>query len=160
MRNFDILNNQKFNALRLLQSKKPPKPFSSRKSFCSQNLLRCKSNKDYDFFDPISVKFRELHSELEVVYVGQLCLSWEFLKWQYGKALELWKSPYKTATYNEVAGEFQKFKEYLQRFVEGECSEEQTRVENYVSNRYKMSLLLQVPVVRGDSLKDRRKTRR
>ncbi|TQD97371.1 hypothetical protein C1H46_016950 [Malus baccata] len=160
MRNFDILNNQKLNALRLLQSKKPPKPFSSRKSFCSQNLLRCKSNKDYDFFDPISVKFRELHSELEVVYVGQLCLSWEFLKWQYGKALELWKSPYKTATYNEVAGEFQKFKEYLQRFVEGECSEERTRVENYVSNRYKMSLLLQVPVVRGDSLKDRRKTRR
>ncbi|XP_068316347.1 uncharacterized protein [Pyrus communis] len=160
MRNFDILNNQKLNALRLLQSKKPPKSFSSSKSFRSWNLLGCKSNKDSDFFDPISAKFRELHSELEVVYVGQLCLSWEFLKWQYGKALELWKSPYKTATYNEVAGEFQKFKEYLQRFVEGECTEERTRVENYVNNRYKMSLLLQVPVVRGDSLKDRRKTRR
>lgn len=160
MRNFDILNNQKLNVLRLLQSKKPPKSFSSCKSFRSHNLLRCKSNKDSDFFDPISAKFRELHSELEVVYVGQLCLSWEFLKWQYAKALELWKSPYKTATYNEVAGKFQKFKVYLLRFVEGECSEERTRVENYVNNRYKMSLLLQVPVVRGDSLKDTRKTRR
>ncbi|RXI08493.1 hypothetical protein DVH24_022637 [Malus domestica] len=103
---------------------------------------------DYEFLNLDHLKPRKIDEKLH----GRIG--------KYGKALELWKSPYKTATYNEVAGEFQKFKEYLQRFVEGECSEERTRVENYVNNRYKMSLLLQVPVVRGDSLKDRRKTRR
>ena len=63
----------------------------------------------------------ELQTELEVVYVGQMCLSWEILHWQYGKALELWESdPRGVRQFNEVAGEFQQFQVLMQRFIEDE----------------------------------------
>ena len=92
---------------------------------------------------------RELHSDLEMVYVGQLCLSWELLMWEYEKALELWESDqYRLRRYNEVAGEFQQFQVLLQRFLENEPFQG-PRVENYVKNRCAMKNLLQVPVIRG-----------
>ena len=100
------------------------------------------------------VKFvRELQGDLEMVYVGQLCLSWEFLQWQYEKAFEIWESdPHGFRQYNEVAGEFQQFQVLLQRFIENEPFQG-PRVENYVKNRCVMRNLLQVPVIRGENLK-------
>ena len=97
------------------------------------------------------VKFiKELHGDLEMVYVGQLCLSWEFLHWQYERALELWESDRSGIhTYNEVAGEFQQFQVLMQRFMENEPYQA-PRVENYVQNRCVLRNLLQVPVMRGD----------
>lgn len=93
---------------------------------------------------------RELHGDLELVYVGQLCLSWEFLQWQYEKAFEIWESdPYGIGQYNEVAGEFQQFQVLMQRFIENEPFQ-RPRVENYVKNRCAMRNLIQVPVIRGD----------
>jgi hypothetical protein len=95
---------------------------------------------------------REYHNDLEVVYVGQLCLSWEILHWQYEKALELWDSdPYGMRQYNEVAGEFQQFQVILQRFIENEPFEG-PRVKNYIKNRYVLRNLLQVPVIKGKML--------
>ena len=92
----------------------------------------------------------ELHSDLEVVYVGQMCLSWEILHWQYEKALELWESDPYGLVYNEVAGEFQQFQVILQRFIENELFQG-PRVENYVKNRCVMRNFLQVPVIRGEN---------
>ena len=95
----------------------------------------------------------ELQTELEVVYVGQMCLSWEILHWQYGKALELWESdPRGVRQFNEVAGEFQQFQVLMQRFIEDEPFHG-PRVQNYVKSRCVLRNLLQVPAISGKNLK-------
>lgn len=140
-----------------LQSKEALQSFSSHKisapkimSQLSQsfNLSRRKKTE----VDPTKKFIRELYSDLETIYVGQLSLSWEFLQWEYEKALEIWESDqYGTRRFNEVAGEFQQFQVLLQRFIENEPFQG-PRVENYVRNRYAMKNLLQVPVIRGEVL--------
>ncbi|OMO79266.1 Ribosomal protein L34Ae [Corchorus capsularis] len=166
MRKFDILNYQKMYAIGFLQSKDPLQSISSHKSpsspaitsLLSQNL-RLGRRKKSDF-DPMTKFMKELHGDLEIVYVGQLCLSWEVLHWQYEKAIEIWESdPYGTRRYNEVAGEFQQFQVLMQRFIENEPFEG-PRVQNYVKNRCVLRNLLQVPVIREDNMKDKRKARR
>ncbi|CAA3004764.1 Ribosomal L34Ae, partial [Olea europaea subsp. europaea] len=103
---------------------------------------------------------RELHSDLEVVYVGQMCLTWEFLHWQYVKALSLWDSdPHGIRHYNEVAGEFQQFQVLLQRFIEDEPFQG-PRVQHYSNSRCAFRNLLQVPVIREDRFKDKCKARK
>lgn len=161
MRKFDILNYQKMYTIGFLQSKDPLQSISSLKfsppgvtSLLSQNFLLSKRKKSE--FDPMKQFIRELHSDLEVVYVGQLCLSWEILHWQYEKSLELWESdPYEICQYNEVAGEFQQFQVLTQRFIEHEPFEG-PRVQNYIKNRCVLRNLLQVPVIREDSKKDKK----
>ncbi|KAG6719738.1 hypothetical protein I3842_03G022200 [Carya illinoinensis] len=162
MRKFDILNYQKMYAIGVLRSKDGrDHSFSSRKSsapgitsLLSQTFRLSKHKKSE--LDPTMKFIRDLRCDLEVVYVGQLCLSWEILHWQYEKALELWDSdPYGLHPYNEVAGEFQQFQVLLQRFIENEPFQG-PRVENYAKNRCVMRNLLQVPVIRGDKKKERR----
>ncbi|KAJ7970983.1 Ribosomal protein L34Ae [Quillaja saponaria] len=162
MRKFDILNYQKMYAIGFLQSKDPLQSFSSRKASASaissllSNLYRRKRSET----DPMNNFIKELYCELEVVYVGQLCLSWEFLHWQYEKAVELWENdPYGLKRYNEVAGEFQQFQVLMQRFIENEPFQG-PRVESYIKNRCVMRNLLQVPVIREDNVKDKRRLRR
>nr|XP_011468371.1 PREDICTED: uncharacterized protein LOC105352578 [Fragaria vesca subsp. vesca] len=143
MRKLDILNF----AIGDLESKHSLKLFSSYKSFAPaiksflSNLRLCRLKIDCD----------PMHSELEKIYVGQLCLSWEFLQWQYEKALEY--APNRIHSYNEVAEELQQFQVLLQRFVEDEHFQGQ-RVENYVKSRYAMHKLLQVPEIREDRLEE------
>ncbi|GLU01911.1 hypothetical protein SLE2022_191920 [Rubroshorea leprosula] len=163
MRKFDILNYQKMYAIGFFQSKDPLQSFSTQSSsshpaitsLLPQNIRLGKSKKHE--FDP-TVKFiRELHTDLEAVYVGQLCLSWEILHWQYEKALELWESDrYGIRRYNEVAGEFQQFQVLMQRFIENEPFEG-PRVQNYIKKRCVLRNLLQVPVIREDKGMARRK---
>ncbi|XP_041004517.1 uncharacterized protein LOC121249781 [Juglans microcarpa x Juglans regia] len=162
MRKFDILNYQKMYAIGVLRSKDGhDHSFSSRKSsapaitsLLSQSFRLSKHKKSE--LDPTMKFIRDLRCDLEMVYVGQLCLSWEILHWQYEKALELWESdPSGLHPYNEVAGEFQQFQVLLQRFIENEPFQG-PRVENYVENRCVMRNLLQVPVIRGDRKKERR----
>ncbi|XVE68134.1 hypothetical protein DITRI_Ditri09bG0045000 [Diplodiscus trichospermus] len=166
MRKFDILNYQKMYAIGFLQSKDPLQAISSHrsssppaiKSLLSQNVRLGKRKKSD--FDPMASFIMELHSDLEMVYVGQLCLSWEILHWQYEKAIEIWESdPYGIRRFNEVAGEFQQFHVLLQRFIENEPFEG-PRLQNYVKNRCVLRNLLQVPVIREDSVKDKRRARR
>ncbi|XP_022983858.1 uncharacterized protein LOC111482346 [Cucurbita maxima] len=104
---------------------------------------------------------REVHCELEMVYVGQMCLSWEFIRWQYEKALDLWESQPHTRLhhYNQVADDFQQFQILLQRFLENEAFQG-PRLQNYVKNRFVARNLLQVSVIREDKTRDRRKARR
>ncbi|XP_062009927.1 uncharacterized protein LOC133726400 [Rosa rugosa] len=168
LRKFDILSYQKLYAIGFLQSKDTFETFSSCKSstpaiksFLLQNFGLCKPKKISNSDSDPMVKFiRELHSELEVVYVGQLCLSWEFLQWQYEKALELWEyDEFGLRSYNEVAEEFQQFQVLMQRFVENERFQG-PRVETYVKNRCVMRNLMQIPVIREDSMKEKKKAKR
>ncbi|KAJ6421650.1 hypothetical protein OIU84_028930 [Salix udensis] len=95
--------------LTFLQSKDSLQPIEGHEasapasaSLLPQKFLSSKRKKSSS--DPMTNFVREYHNDLEVVYVGQLCLSWEILHWQYEKALELWDSdPYGMRQYNEVA---------------------------------------------------------
>ncbi|KAE8669606.1 MYB306-like protein [Hibiscus syriacus] len=168
MRKLDILNYQKMYAIGFLHSKDPFQSISSHKSSSAPAIssllpqnLRLGRRKSLDS-DPMSKFINELHGDLEMVYVGQMCLSWEILHWQYEKAIEIWESdPYCLGRYkyNEVASEFQQFQVLIQRFIENEPFEG-PRVQNYIKNRCVQRNLLQVPVIREDSLKDTRKGRR
>jgi len=135
----------------VLQSKDPLKSFSSNTKSSSPSItsvLRLYRQKKCQV-DPMKDFIREVHCDLEMVYVAQMCLSWEFIQWQYGKALDLWESePHGLHHYNEVAGEFQHFQVLLERFLENEAFEG-PRVENYVKQRCVVRNLLQVPVIRG-----------
>ncbi|WVZ05240.1 hypothetical protein V8G54_018586 [Vigna mungo] len=163
MRKFDILNYQKMYAIGVLQSKDPLQSFSTRKnpSPAFTNIIprgfRLSRRKQIEA-DPMKKFVSELYSDLEMVYVGQLCLSWEFLQWEYEKALKLWESDqYGLLRFNEVAGEFQQFQVLLQRFIENEPFLHGSRVQNYARNRCAMRNLLQVPVIREDNARDKRK---
>ena len=140
-----------------LQSKDQLQSFSSRenssptiKSFLAHSFHLSRHRKSES---ETTKKFmREFYSDLEMVYVGQLCLSWEILQWQYQKALEFLESDqFILQRYNEVAGEFQQFQVLLQRFIENEPFQG-PRVENYVRSRGSIRNLLQVPVIRGESI--------
>ncbi|OIT40450.1 PREDICTED: uncharacterized protein LOC109236786 isoform X2 [Nicotiana attenuata] len=168
MRKFDILTYQKMYAIGYLQKDPLNDPFqhiSSQKSsgpklksLISQNI-RLLKHKRHDNIDPMVKFIKELQSDLEVIYVAQMCLSWEFLHWQYGKALSLWDSdPRGVRTYNEVAGEFQQFQVLLQRFIENEPFQG-PRVQYYIKSRYDLRNLLQVPVIREDRMKAKNKAR-
>ncbi|XP_017238996.1 uncharacterized protein LOC108211813 [Daucus carota subsp. sativus] len=164
MRKFDILNYQKMYAIGFLQLKDPHQSISVEKSSAVdittslwENLYMYKSKKHET--DPTKKFIKELQSDLELVYVGQMCLSWEILHWQYEVALDLWESdPRGIHRYNEVAGEFQQFQVLIQRFLEDE-SIEGSRVQNYVKHRCVLRNLLQVPIIREDISKDKKKSR-
>ncbi|CAN6838973.1 unnamed protein product [Brassica oleracea] len=161
MRKLDILSFQKSFALGLLRSTNPSTVGSSpsQSSFSSVFNLRLWKLKKPET-EPL-VQFRkETHGELENVYVGHMCLSWEILHWQYEKAIKLLESDvYGSRRYNEVAGEFQQFQVLLQRFLENEPFEE-PRVQHYIKKRRVLRNLLQVPVIREDGSKDKRKEKR
>ncbi|KAH6830417.1 hypothetical protein C2S53_007583, partial [Perilla frutescens var. hirtella] len=161
MRKFDIINYQKMYAMGFLQLKDPLQSISKQKraptlkSLVSQNLWLSKHK--IHGSDPMKKFIKELQGDLEAVYVGQMCLSWEFLHWQYEKAWDLWDSdPRGRRRYNEVAGEFQQFQVLMHRFIEDELFQG-PRVQNYVKTRCAVRNLLQVPVIREDNLKDKRK---
>lgn len=109
-------------------------PFSKKKSNCDQSEKYIK----------------ELRCDLETVYVGQICLSWEFLRWQNEKFHKLTDSDlFISHRYNNVAAEFQQFTVTLQRFVENEIFQG-PRLANYVKQRCILRNLLQLPVIKGE----------
>ncbi|XP_042375075.1 uncharacterized protein LOC121969185 [Zingiber officinale] len=156
MRKFDILNYQKMYAIGFLQLKDPPlQPVESGtlglafqynfpQSFWS---VRRKSNSN-----PSEKLIKELQSDLEMVYVGQTCLSWEFLRWQYEKAKEM-PQLFDTCG-NQTAGEFQQFQVTIQRFKENEAFQG-PRLPNYIEYHRLLHNLLLVPVLKEDFFKDK-----
>ncbi|XP_010435851.1 PREDICTED: uncharacterized protein LOC104719601 [Camelina sativa] len=167
MRKLDILSFQKSYTLGLLQSKIPQQATSavgsspSQSSFSSVfsvNIRLWKPKKSET--EPMVQFIKDIQGELENVYVGHMCLSWEILHWQYEKAIELLESDvYGSRRYNEVAGEFQQFQVLLHRFLENEPFEE-PRVQHYIKRRCGLRNLLQVPVIREDGNKDKKNGRR
>ncbi|MED6180262.1 hypothetical protein PIB30_008761 [Stylosanthes scabra] len=155
MRKLDVLNDQTMHAIGLLQLKDPPKLFIMAKSsgqggkaLVTQNLWPRKAEKQTS--DPLLKFVHELDRDLELVYVGQVCLTWEILCWQHNKAKELQQhdSPW-PRRYNLVAGEFQLFQVLIQRFIENEPFQG-PRIKNYVKNRCILRNLLQIPPIKGE----------
>ncbi|KAK7274826.1 hypothetical protein RIF29_15925 [Crotalaria pallida] len=164
MRKLDILNYQTMHALGLLQLKDPLKLISIPKStipgakpVITPNLWPRKASKNTS--DPLLKIVHELHRDLELVYVGQVCLSWEILCWQHKKAQELQQFHSQGCRYNHVAGEFQLFQVLMNRFIENEPFQQGTRTQNYVKNRCVIRNLLQVPAIKDDSMKDKNITK-
>ncbi|KAL4392274.1 hypothetical protein AHAS_Ahas03G0328700 [Arachis hypogaea] len=164
MRKLDVLNDQTMHAIGLLQLKDPPKLFIMAKStvkggkaLVSHNLWPRKAEKQTS--DPMLKFVQELHRDLELVYVGQVCLTWEILCWQHNKAKELQQhdSPW-PHRYNLVAGEFQLFQVLVERFLENEPFQG-PRIQNYVKNRCVVRNLLHVPAIKDDNRKDKKITK-
>ncbi|KAL3336931.1 hypothetical protein AABB24_029555 [Solanum stoloniferum] len=161
MRKLDILNYQTLNAISFLQLKDSEMLMSSKKTsisitkaFALPSFLANKQRKI--FADPAQKSISEMNIDLEIVYVGQICLSWEILYWQYGKAKDLLEhDPHEYHTYNQVAGEYQQFQVLLQRFVEDEPFQG-PRVQNYVRKRCILRSFLQVPSIRDDRFKEKK----
>ncbi|ESW30647.1 hypothetical protein PHAVU_002G171100 [Phaseolus vulgaris] len=160
-RKLDVLNYQTMHAIGLLQLKVPPKliiiPKSTVQSvnpLISQNLWPRKAQKQIS--DPILKFVQDLHIDLELVYVGQVCLSWEMLCWQHKKVKELQQYDSQwPRSYNLVAGDFQLFQVLLQRFLEDEPYQG-PRIQNYNNNRCVIRNLLQVPPIKDDNTKDKK----
>ena len=116
---------------------------SGLKSVVSHKLRAGRAVKGYPSL------MRDLKRDMEMVYVGHLCLSWEVLHWQHRKAIELLQNDTRgTSRYTRVVNEFQFFCILVQRFIEDEpfCG---PRINNYVKNRLLVRSLLQVPAIRG-----------
>lgn len=95
---------------------------------------------------------REIQSDLETVYVGQLCLSWEFLHWQYQRTRYMADSgSLAGGGFNQIVGEFQQFRVLIQRFLEDEPFQG-PRVPNYARNRCFLRHLLQVPLLKRGTI--------
>ncbi|XP_020590323.1 uncharacterized protein LOC110031460 [Phalaenopsis equestris] len=158
MRKLDILNYQKMYAIGILKLKNPllaigtqRHSFSTIMSHLSQNLLPFCQKKFEN--DPSEKLFKDLQCDFETVYVGQLCLSWEFLRWQYEKSCGLSEfDPHRNLGYNEVADEFQQFYVSIQRFTENEPFQG-PRLLNFI-NQSVIRNLLQVPLMKEDCLRN------
>ncbi|KAE9454510.1 hypothetical protein C3L33_13586, partial [Rhododendron williamsianum] len=156
MRKLDVLNYQTLHGISFLQLKDQIHQGSAQKSSVSAikslllpNLLQVKLRRI--FADPTLKSITDLHRNLELVYVGHACLSWEILHWQYRKAMEMVEDEEaegNTSSYNHVAGEFQQFRVLLDRFVENEPFQG-PRVQTYAQNRCDIRSILQVPVIKG-----------
>ncbi|KAG7589528.1 hypothetical protein ISN44_As07g017980 [Arabidopsis suecica] len=151
MRKLDVIDSQTMHSISLLKLKDSSKPSRNTgkppKSSLHQNIWPFKKHKLE--CDPIERLVKEASRDFETVYVGQVCLSWEMLRWQYDKVLEF-DSQVTTYQYNLVAGEFQLFQVLLQRFVENEPFQNSSRVETYLKNRRHFHNFLQIPLVRDD----------
>ncbi|CAH9118659.1 unnamed protein product [Cuscuta epithymum] len=163
MRKFDIFTNQKLFTLGFLQKEPLKDPFqllSTHKYSTPPPLLKSIwpfKQKNSNIDDPVLKFVKDLQCELEVVYVGQMCLSWEFLHWQYGKIIDLWETDLSGShQYNEAAEEFQQFQVLLQRYIEDERFHGR-RVQCYIKSRCDFRNFLQVPVIREDNLKEMKK---
>ncbi|XP_047322524.1 uncharacterized protein LOC124926359 [Impatiens glandulifera] len=173
MKKLDILNYQTVHAISFLHMKDPSpssssssshkdptlkSPVSAIKTLIFSSMWPCKLRRIYSA-DPTVKSMAELHRDLETVYVGQACLSWEILQWQYDKSKELLLNDTDSQrSYGQAAIEFQQFQVLVHRFVENEAFQG-SRVENYARDRCSLRTILQVPAIKDDDcLKN--KTRR
>ncbi|XP_039059589.1 uncharacterized protein LOC120203346 [Hibiscus syriacus] len=158
MRKLDILNSQAMHAIRLLQLKDVPIQLSTPAKSSAPAIKSLRKALSFGQrkvgADPTMKLIRGLHKDFETVYVGQICLSWAILHWQFGQVKKLLEcNTLGVNRYNQVAGEFQRFQVLLQRFLEDEPFRTGSRVENYVNCRCLVRRLLQVPVIKDDCSK-------
>ncbi|KAK8947630.1 hypothetical protein KSP40_PGU016410 [Platanthera guangdongensis] len=162
MMELDILNDEKLYAMGFMQMKKPTHSFGVQGKLFSTVMSRFSKNFFcYKKFEnaPSEKLIENLQRDLETVYVGQTCLSWEFLRWQYEKTHELLESDSRRSRqYNQAADEFQQFQVLIQRFTENEQFQG-PRLQNYVKQRCAFHNLLQVPFMKEDCLKDNMENR-
>ncbi|KAI4368438.1 hypothetical protein MLD38_016995 [Melastoma candidum] len=156
MRKLDILNYQTFHAIGLTQLKANGGTGCSAAVSSDHDSMKSRLRRRR--VDPAMESVAAYYQELEMVYVGHVCLSWEILQWQYGKVREMKESGCSRGgeRYNHVAGELQLFRVLLDRFLEDEPFRGSSRVENYARTRCVLRSLLQVPAIRDDCFKDKK----
>ncbi|KAL1556682.1 hypothetical protein AAHA92_12271 [Salvia divinorum] len=160
MRKLDILNYQTSQAISFLQLKET-EAFTAGKKRANSVLPRFLAGKVRRVYaDPMHKTISELHHDLEVVYVGQMCLSWEILWWLDARARELLEHDGEGRhSYNRTAEELQQFQVLVQRFMEDEQFEGR-RNGNYVRSRCMIRSLLQVPTIKDDCAKTKEREER
>lgn len=127
-------------------------PRSASKKLTSP--LRCLSLKKFEEPDEDTEHLQQPENDpyldIEMAYVGQICLTWEALHCQYSHTSQKisWQ-PENPTCYNHSAQEFQQFQVLLQRFIENEPFEQGPRAEIYARTRKALPKLLQVPNIRG-----------
>lgn len=162
MRKLDILNYQTSHAISFLQLKECQVYTAGKKkgdllSFVVPKIWPGKVRRIYA--DPMHKSINEMHRDLELVYVGQVCLSWEILCWMDVRARELLQYDGEgNHSYNRAAEEFQQFQVLLQRFMEDEQFQGRKH-ENYVRRRCMIRSLLQVPTIKDDCVKTKKERR-
>ncbi|XP_074276774.1 uncharacterized protein LOC141600435 [Silene latifolia] len=87
--------------------------------------------------------YNKTYDELEAAYVGQICLAWEALNWNYATFLRKRVCDPSCPAY--VAQQFQQFQVLLQRYIENEPYERGRRPHIYARIRCSAPNLLQVP---------------
>ncbi|KHG10866.1 1,4-Dihydroxy-2-naphthoyl-CoA synthase [Gossypium arboreum] len=96
---------------------------------------------------PSDIRHNPYH-ELEAAYVGQICLTWEALNWNY-KNFERKRAARKDFDCPAgIAQQFQQFQVLLQRYIENEPYEQGRRPVVYVRTRLLAPKLLLVPEYR------------
>ncbi|XP_022998590.1 uncharacterized protein LOC111493177 isoform X2 [Cucurbita maxima] len=149
MRKLDIFNTQTNYAIGFVKLKEPVFPNDGRKSSLKSlfsDMLRS-GRADKGCLKLI----KDIKRDMEMVYVGHLCLSWELLQWQHRKAKQLQQND---SQFSQVVNEFQLFCILIQRFIEDEPFNG-PRIENYAKNRRLVRNLLQVPAIREDCVNDK-----
>lgn len=151
MRKLDILNSQTTHAIGLLRltdlARQNP---TGQSSYLRMNSMLPKKIWPFRQVKLTNDRAKKLIGDLELVYVGQMCLSWEILCWQYDKTPDLIQyDPQGFYRYNQVIEELQLFQVLVHRFLENEPFQGCPRVENYAKNRCHHPNFLQIPVVKG-----------
>ncbi|XP_023523715.1 uncharacterized protein LOC111787869 isoform X2 [Cucurbita pepo subsp. pepo] len=149
MRKLDIFNTQTNYAIGFVKLKEPVFPNDARKSSLKSlfsDMLR-PGRADKGCLKLI----KDIKRDMEMVYVGHLCLSWELLQWQHRKAKQLQQND---SQFSQVVNEFQLFCILIQRFIEDEPFNG-PRIENYAKNRRLVRNLLQVPAIREDCVNNK-----
>lgn len=111
---------------------------------------------DYDV-GPSEMLVKDFHADMESIYIGQTCLSWECLRWQYEVLFRRdskSKSDNTTKDHsldyipcNKTTKEFQHFQTSIHKLLETESVNGGGRIQNYVKNRSILRNLLQVPLI-------------
>ncbi|KAH9295746.1 hypothetical protein KI387_039334, partial [Taxus chinensis] len=149
MRYFDMLNYQQIYTMGLVQISHETLK-SSKPEGVAKRLRKSLTSKSQASDESEELTMR-LQKGLETVYVGQTCLSWEALHWQYKMFQQMVLSgPEHDLFYDYVADQFQQFQVLLQRFLENE-EFEGPRVLNYVKNRCVLRSFLHVPPLKGST---------
>ncbi|CAA7038650.1 unnamed protein product [Microthlaspi erraticum] len=89
---------------------------------------------------------QSIEKDLELVYVAQLCLSWEALQHQYITVRETLNPAGSKG--DGLSKEFQKFQVLLERFLEDERCEGK-RVLSFVQRRFELMSFFQIPGLSG-----------
>ncbi|KAI5420025.1 hypothetical protein KIW84_043992 [Lathyrus oleraceus] len=119
IRKLDLLNFQVMHAIDCIQLKDPLLMQKStirhiKPLVIPQTLGSLKAKKN--IFDPLLKLVNDLHWDLELVYVGKNCLSWEILCWEHVKMKHCdAQLPHR---YDLVASEFQLFQVLIQSLLE------------------------------------------
>ncbi|KAJ8557783.1 hypothetical protein K7X08_004549 [Anisodus acutangulus] len=139
-----------------IPSTSSPSPRSASKKLVSP--FRClslkKMDESQDETEHLHQPVADIHQDLEIAYVAQLCLTWGVLHCQHTQlSQKISCQPDSPISYNHSAQQFQQFLVLLQRFIETEPFEPGTRPEIYARMRNALPMLLQVPKVQGSDQK-------